>query len=67
MDDDFEGITYKVATKDKSPELCSDGEARLLYVTVTRAKDVLQLGRIDDSFLRWLAKHAFKDNIEEAC
>lgn len=57
LGDDFTGITYKVATKSRGPELCSDSEARLLYVTVTRAKEVLQLGRIDDGFLRWLATH----------
>lgn len=66
LGDDFEGITYKPATKDKSPGLCSDGEARLLYVTVTRAKEILQLGRIDDGFLRWLATHVFENDIEEA-
>lgn len=62
LGDDFVGITYKAATNDKAPELCSDGEARLLYVTVTRAKEVLQLGRIDNCFLRWLAKNTFDNN-----
>lgn len=60
LGDDFNGITYKPATNDKSPEICSNSEARLLYVAITRSKEVLQLGRIDKDFLHWLAKYSFK-------